>query len=95
MAFMKRCRIELMALGFAAGTMALFAPTVDPAPAGSGDTISEVQARAESADYLAAAPIAAEVRDDRGRARWAVTDGEDTVVLDAHSGELLEVEFRR
>lgn len=91
MAFMKRIQVELLAMGFAFGAMALFAGH-NPAPDRSDSKhISERQARAESAAYLDAQPTQAHLhRDSR---RWQVTDGHTTAWLDARSGELLEVEF--
>lgn len=88
MAFVKRIQVELLALGFAFGAMALFA---DHAPTSGSDSnyLSEQQARAESALYLDAPATTAHL--DRATRRWQVTDGRTTAWLDAQSGELLEI----
>jgi hypothetical protein len=92
MASAKRIKTELLALGFAAATMALSAD-MEPSPKKPNHSgkLTEAQARAESATYLDAPPTRA--RFDRATDRWQVTDGRDTAWLDARSGELLEVEL--
>lgn len=105
---MKRIQVELLALGFAFGTMALFADHAPPsdrgAPRGADGVadhganrmdsmcVSEPKARAESALYLDGPVTQAHL--DRDHARWQITDGRTTAWLDARSGELLEVELR-
>jgi hypothetical protein len=91
MAFMKRIQIELLALGFAAATMALFADHGARSKPIDSRWLTDRQARAESALYLDAPPTHARL--DRAAGRWAVTDGSTTAWLDARSGELLEVEL--
>jgi hypothetical protein len=91
MASMKRIQIELLALGFATATMALFAERMTPSNPMDSSCLTDLQARAESTLYLDAPPTHAHL--DHATGRWAVTDGHTTAWLDARSGELLEVEL--
>jgi hypothetical protein len=92
MASMKRIKTELLALGFATATMALFADHTPAQKYRNSSYLADFQARAESALYLDGP--ATQARVDRTTGRWAVTDGQTTAWLDARSGDLLEIEFR-
>ena len=52
MASMKRIKTDLLALGLAAATMAMFADHADPRNNMDSKRLTLVQARAESAPYL-------------------------------------------
>lgn len=88
---MKRCKIELLSLGFAAAILALFADRAPVSPASNSRELSSREAMAESTHYLEGTPSAS--RYHRSVTRWSVTDGESTAWLDARTGELVEVEF--
>ncbi|MCX4241151.1 hypothetical protein [Paraliomyxa miuraensis] len=88
---MKRIQVELLAVGFALGAMALFADHASPLKSNDSMWLTEAQARGESMLYLDG-PVE-DARFDRVTGRWRVTDGQDTAWLDARSGELLEVEL--
>jgi hypothetical protein len=88
---MKRIRIELLALGFAAATTALLAEHRPSQECRESGYLNAGQARAESALYLEAPPTHARL--DRATRRWMVTDGHTTAWLDARSGEVVEVSF--
>lgn len=82
----KRLRTDLCALGIAAfASLALCALF-----AGDGQ-LSPSEARAMAADYLTAPPRTAQ----RMGQRWAVSDGRDTALLDARTGDLIEIAFGR
>jgi len=89
---MKRIETELLSVGFAIATMALFADHADPQNSTDSKRLTLSQARAESALYLDGPALDARLH--RAAERWAVTDGHTTAWLDAHTGELLEVELR-
>lgn len=88
---MKRIKSDLVAIGVALATLALFADRADPKSFMDSKLLSQAQARAESAVYLEGPP--ADARLHRAAARWAVTDGHTTAWLDARTGELLELSF--
>ncbi|MEX1366036.1 MAG: hypothetical protein AB1Z98_23110 [Nannocystaceae bacterium] len=88
---MKRCKIELLSLGFAAATLALFANRAPPSETNDFSELSSQQAVAESALYLQGNVRTA--RYHRSSRRWAVTDGRDVAWLDGRSGELVEIEL--
>ncbi len=87
---MKRLKIELWSLGFAAGVTALLWPGSETQNNNDSLCLTESQARAESAAYLHGSPRAQLEHDGT---RWSVTDGETTAWLDARTGQLLEVRF--
>ena len=89
---MKRIKTDLLALGLAAATTAMFADHADPRNNMDSRRLTLVQARAESAPYLDGPAL--DARFHRAANRWAVTDGHTTAWLDARTGELLEVELR-
>lgn len=91
MAFMKRCKIELLSLGFAAATLALFANRAPSYETNDFSNLSAEQAVAESVLYLEGDVRTA--RYDRASRRWAVTDGRDVAWLDGRSGALVEIEL--
>lgn len=88
---MKRIKTDLVAIGVALATLALFADHAEPKNIMDSRLLSRAQARAESAAYLDGPP--AEARLHRAATRWAVTDGHTTAWLDARTGELLELSF--
>lgn len=88
---MKRIQVELCAMGFALGVMALFADRAPCEDSMNSSQLSEAQARAESAAYLDATPSDARLEQVTGL--WWVTDGRSTAWIDARSGELVEVRF--
>jgi hypothetical protein len=89
---MKRIKVELLALGFAAALTALLTVPIEPPNIGDSKALTVVQICAESAIYLDG-PVK-DARFHRATGRWAVTDGHTTAWLDARTGELLEVELR-
>lgn len=91
MASTKRIEIELLAVGFAAAMMALFAGGQSASNSCDSNYLTMSQARMESAAYLDAAPTQSLF--DRTTERWSVTDGKTTAWLDARSGELVEIEL--
>jgi hypothetical protein len=91
MASKKRIQIDLLALGFAAATMALFADRPERPNLPDSKYLSHSQARAESALYLESA--VSDVRLHRAAERWQATDGKATAWLDARTGELIEIEL--
>ncbi|MCH9682429.1 MAG: hypothetical protein K0V04_13410 [Deltaproteobacteria bacterium] len=91
MAFMKRCQIELMALGVATAGVALFAGPTTRATGPNSPELTASQAGAEAASYLEHTPQSAQW--DRDSQRWSVTDAHDTAWIDGQSGELVAIEF--
>ena len=88
---MKRIKVDLLALGFAAAVMALAMP-IETRNAKDSNPLTVAQIRAESALYLDG-PVR-KARFHRATERWSVTDGQTTAWLDARTGELLEVELQ-
>lgn len=88
---MKRIKTDLVAIGLALATLALFADPADSKNIRNSRLLSQAQARVESAAYLDGPP--ADARLHRAATRWAVTDGHTTAWLDARTGELVELSF--
>jgi hypothetical protein len=87
---MKRLQRDLVALGIAAcGTIALFALSSSTPRVACDGALSAAEAKREAAGYLAEPPRDAQ----RHGRRWIVTDGHETAWLDAHTGDLVEIEF--
>lgn len=91
MAFMKRCKIELLSAGLALAVLALFAERAPQLSLRDSEQLSAEQAIAESALYLDGDVCSARFHRDVGR--WQVSDGEDVAWLDGHTGELVELEL--
>ena len=87
MSVMTPMRPDLLALVFAAvaTTAAVWAEDGMRREA----TLTETRARDEAATYLVSQPRHAELQAQT----WQVTDGQDTAWIDAHTGQLIEIEF--
>jgi hypothetical protein len=83
---MKRVLVGAVVLGWAAVVSMALAEAPAPAPARGLD---EVAARSEAASYLSSTPRDAQ----RVADRWIISDGDETAVLDARTGALVEIEF--